>query len=116
MATLNLANVFSIIKKDRKEDPGNYKPVSFTSAPGKVMKKVNLEVTEKHLRDNTVIGHSQHGFMRGKSCLTNLISIYDKVTYLVDQRKPIGVRVLHFSKVSTQSLTVSFCVNCPGRS
>ena len=45
-------------------------------------------VTEKHLRDNAVIGPSQHGFARGKSCLTNLISFYDKVTQLVDQGKP----------------------------
>lgn len=38
--------------------------------------------------DNAVTSHSQHVFMRRKSCLTNLISLYDKVTHLVDQRKP----------------------------
>ncbi|KAJ7409009.1 hypothetical protein WISP_116997 [Willisornis vidua] len=37
-----------------------------------------LGVIEKHVKDNTVIGHSQHGFTRGKSCLSNLISFYDK--------------------------------------
>lgn len=45
-------------------------------------------VPEKHLRDNAVIGPSQHGFARGKSCLTNSISFCDKVTQLVDQGKP----------------------------
>lgn len=29
--------------------------------------------------------------MRGKSCLTNLISFYDKVAHLVDQGKPVDV-------------------------
>ncbi|KAK4831728.1 hypothetical protein QYF61_018858 [Mycteria americana] len=91
-----LVNV-PIFKKGKKEDCGNYRPVSLTSVPRKIMEKVILGV-EKHLRDNTVIGQSQHGFMRGKSCLTNLISFYDKVTHLVDQGKTVDVVVLDFSK------------------
>lgn len=35
--------------------------------------------------------------MWGKSCLINLISVYGKVTHLVDQRKPIDVIFLDFS-------------------
>ena len=77
---------------------GNYRPVSLTSVTGKIMDKVMLSVIEKHSRDNAVIGHSQQGFTRGKFCLTNLISFYDKVTHLVDQGKPVDVVVWDFSK------------------
>ncbi|PKU43116.1 rna-directed dna polymerase from mobile element jockey- hypothetical protein [Limosa lapponica baueri] len=42
---------------------------------------------------------SQHGFMRGRSCLTNLISFYDKVNRLVDEGKAVDVVYLDFSKV-----------------
>jgi len=52
--------------------------------PGKIIEKVILGITEKHLKDNAVIGHSQLGFIKGKSCLMNLISFYDKVTHLAD--------------------------------
>jgi len=36
--------------------------------------------------------------MKGKSCLTNLISFYDKVTHLVDESKAVGVVCLDISK------------------
>jgi len=39
-----------------------------------------------------------HGFVKGKSCLTNLISFYGQVTHLVDEGKAVGVVCLDFSK------------------
>lgn len=48
-------------------------------------------------KHNVVAGHSQYKLMWGKSCLINLISVYGKVTHLVDQRKPIEVIFLDFS-------------------
>lgn len=38
------------------------------------------------------------GFMKGKSCLSNLISFYEKMTRLVDEEKAVGVVYLDFSK------------------
>ncbi|KAK4806869.1 LOW QUALITY PROTEIN: hypothetical protein QYF61_012590 [Mycteria americana] len=97
-ADWKLANVIPIYKKGMREDPGNYRPVSLTSVPGKIMEKIILGATERHLKNNAIIRHSQHGFTKGKSCLTNLISSYDKVTCLVDKGKVVDVVFLDFSK------------------
>ncbi|KAJ7408732.1 rna-directed dna polymerase from mobile element jockey-like [Pitangus sulphuratus] len=76
----------------------NYRPISLTSVPGKLTEKTTLGGIEKRLKDNTIIGPNQHSLMGGKSCLSKLISFYDKVTHLVDQGKPSDVIFLDFSK------------------
>ncbi|KAK4816676.1 hypothetical protein QYF61_019912 [Mycteria americana] len=49
-------------------------------------------------QDNQVIRPSQHGFKKDKSCLTNLISSYDKMTRFGDEGKAVDVVYLDFSK------------------
>jgi len=66
-----------VFKKGKKEDPGNYKPVSFTSIPAKVMEQLILDVIFKQVEEEKVIRSSQHGFTKGKSCLTKLIAFCD---------------------------------------
>ncbi|KAK4823601.1 hypothetical protein QYF61_003801 [Mycteria americana] len=90
-ADWRLANVTPIFKKGRKEDLGNYRPVSLTSVPGKLMEQIILSAITRHVENNQGIKPSQHGFRKGRSCLTNLISFYDKVTHLVDEGKAVDV-------------------------
>ncbi|KFR06297.1 RNA-directed DNA polymerase from mobile element jockey, partial [Opisthocomus hoazin] len=49
------ANVTPIFKKGKKEDPGNYRPLSLTSVPGKVMEQLILEAIIKQVEEKKVI-------------------------------------------------------------
>jgi len=68
-----ITSVTPIFRKGRKEDPGNYRPVSLTSVLGKIMERLILSALTRHVEDNQGIRPSQHGFMKGRSCFTSLI-------------------------------------------
>jgi len=94
----SIASVTPIYKKDQKEDPGNYQLVSLTSVPGKIMERFILSALTRHVKDNQRIRPSHHRFMKGRSCLTNMISFYDQVTRPVDEGKAVDIIYLDVSK------------------
>jgi len=93
-----IASVTPIYKKGQKEYHGNYRPVSLTSVPGKIMEQFILSALTGHVKDNQRIRPSQYGFMKSRSDLTNQISFYDQVTHEVDEGKAVDVIYLDFSK------------------
>ena len=93
-----LANVTPIFKKGTKSVPKNYRPVSLTSQVCKLMESLIRDAIITHLRKHNLIVESQHGFTKGRSCLTNLLTFLEEVTKAIDQGIPVDVIYLDFSK------------------
>ncbi|KGL72651.1 RNA-directed DNA polymerase from mobile element jockey, partial [Tinamus guttatus] len=49
------ASVTPVFKKGKKEEAGNYRPVSLTSVPGKVMERLILATVSGHMEDKKVL-------------------------------------------------------------
>ena len=61
------ANVTAILKKGKKWEPGNYRPVSLTCIACKIMESSVQDVSADHLLENILIFSTQQGFMKKHS-------------------------------------------------
>jgi Reverse transcriptase (RNA-dependent DNA polymerase) len=62
------------------------------------MESVIKDSIMDHLLEANLIKHSQHGFMPGRSCATNLLTFQDKVTKCIDTGTPVDIFYLDFAK------------------
>jgi len=92
------ANVTPIFKKGSKAEPGNYRPVSLTSVCCKLLESIIRDGIMEHLLNNNLLNQSQHGFVPGKSCCTNLLEFLEKTTEAIDTGRPFDVVFLDFAK------------------
>ncbi|PKU43875.1 rna-directed dna polymerase from mobile element jockey- hypothetical protein [Limosa lapponica baueri] len=92
-------DAISLFRNGKKEDPGNYKSVNLTSIPGEVMEQLILGTISRYLKEEKVIRCSQHGFTKGNSCLTNLITFHGEMTGLVEEEGAVDVVSPDLTKV-----------------
>ena len=92
------ATITALFKKGNRSEPGNYRPVSLTSILCKILESIIKDKIVDHLQVFNLINESQHGFMKGRSCLTNLLEYLETVTKLLDEGVPVDVIYLDFAK------------------
>ena len=64
---------------------GNYRPISLTSIPCKILEAIIKENMIELLSKNNIINPNQHGFLEGMSCLTNLLETFEDWTTTLDE-------------------------------
>ena len=92
------ANVTPIFKKGNRNKVENLHPVSLTSQIGKLFETIIRESLVEHLDKNGLINASQHGFRKGGSCFSNLLTFLDGVTRSLDNHDTVDVIYLDFVK------------------
>lgn len=92
------AKVTPIFKKGSKGKASNYRPVSLTSLVCKLLEGIIREKLTDHLLRHNLLNGSQHGFMKNRSCQTNLLEFMDKILQLIDDGKPVDIFYLDFAK------------------
>ena len=67
-----------------------------------------------HLSKHNLIRSSQHGFMAGRSCLTNLLEYLEDLTHLVDQGHSVDIVYLDFAKAFDKVPHRRLIMKCAG--
>ena len=73
-------------------------PVSLTSVCCKLLEGLIRDGLTKHLEENGLLTNSQHGFLKGRSCMTNLLEAMEYMTKEVDEGRPVDMIYLDFAK------------------
>jgi hypothetical protein len=92
------ANVSPIFKKGSRLDAVNYRPISLTSLPCKLLEGFVRETMTEHINYLRLFVKEQHGFVRNKSCVSNLLETLDYLTKLLAEGKSIDLIYLDFAK------------------
>ena len=85
-------------KKGSKAEVRNYRPVSLTSVPCKVLENLVKSRMLQHLKNNNLHSDHQHGFTANRSCLTNLLTTLEMVTKAVDEGDCVDMIYFDYKK------------------
>jgi hypothetical protein len=92
------ANIKPLHKKGSRMKVDNYRPVSLTSVFGKILESIIKDDLMVFLDSNKLISDKQHGFMPGRSCLTQLLDALSNWLESADEYKSTDVIYLDFQK------------------
>ena len=87
-----LANVVPAHKKDDKNKVINYRPISLTSLVMKVFERILYD--ELLTRTIDKIDKRQHGFLRNRSCISNLLLFTESIARSLHEK--IGTDIIYF--------------------
>ena len=92
------ANVKALFKKGSRDNPGNYRPISLTCIPCKLMEKLVRDAIVNHMTLNKLFSDSQYGFRSLRSCALQLLDVMEKWTEWLDESSSFDCIYYDFAK------------------
>ena len=87
-----------VFKKGSRSLPSNYRPVSLTAHEVKIFERVLRNKMVDFLEGNNLLSCKQHGFRKGRSCLSQLLKQHDDILTNLMNNMETDVIYLDFAK------------------
>ena len=94
------ANINPLFKSGDRTLASNYRPISITSIPCKIMEHIVAKHIMNHLDKYNILSDFQHGFRSKRSCDTQLLTTYHEISVALNNQdvKQVDAIVLDFAK------------------
>ena len=92
------AYITPIFKKGDPLQANNYRPVSLTSIPCKLLEHIIHSHFMSHHKQHKILCDNQHGFRKFRSCESQLIAVVDDLARNIDVGNQTDLILLDFSK------------------
>ena len=94
----SLANICPLFKKSDRSLACNYRPVSLTCVPCKLLEHIVCSNIMAHLDEHKLLSDRQHAFRKGHSCETQLTTVINDWAKILDNRRQVDTFILDFEK------------------
>ena len=85
-------------KSGSRHSAENYRPITITSQLCRILEKIIKGAVVNHLESQNVITNDQHGFVKRRSCLTNLLLNLEEITTMIDEGNVVDQIYLDLQK------------------
>ena len=94
----SLANICRLFKKCDRSLACNYRPVSLTCVPCKLLEHIVCSNIMAHLDEYKLMSDRQHAFRKRHSCETQMTTIINNLAKILDNRGQVDTFILNFEK------------------
>ena len=88
----------SLFFKGIKSNPANYRPISITSAVGKILESIIRVIIVAYMNDYNSHSDCQHGLCKHRSCVTQLLHVVEDLSDMFDNGDPYDIIYLDSKK------------------
>nr|VZH90273.1 unnamed protein product [Spirometra erinaceieuropaei] len=95
---LKTVNLGRLHKGGGRMAASSFRPISLTCLPCRMMEALVKSVIQQFCEENSILQDFQHGFRRGRSCLSNLLACLEIWTRALEEGFEVDVVYIDFRK------------------